>query len=37
MLDAMQERKVDGGDVIIREGDDEADYFYVVERSAILK
>ena len=29
----MQEKKVAAGDVIITEGDEEADFFYVVDRS----
>ena len=33
VIDAMQEKKVAAGDVIITEGDEEADFFYVVDRS----
>lgn len=30
VIDAMQERKVSADDIIITEGDEEADFFYVV-------
>jgi len=31
VLDAMFERKVEAGDLVIRQGDD-GDYFYVIEK-----
>lgn len=32
VIGAMKERPAAAGEVIIREGDEEADYYYVVER-----